>query len=146
MELSILNTDILQVPADLIVLKYADRFYGADKVVADAIDFQSHIEAGEAVFRIAQNGVAARLVLFIGVGPLREFRYQLIQEFGGRAIKLAQGHQSDIRALALTIHGPGYGLDPEQAFLSMIAGIVAELKDGKGVLERVNIPNGGVRY
>jgi hypothetical protein len=81
-EISILNGDILQVPSDLIVLKYADSFHGADAAVAKAIGFSSHIKADEWAFTpgkpdvvrlFGKKGVAARLVLFIGVGPLGNF-------------------------------------------------------------------------
>jgi hypothetical protein len=37
------------------------------------------------------------------------------------------------------VHGPGYGLDPEQSFLSMIAGIVAEWTLGDGPLAKITI-------
>src|SRR5262245_61220651 len=79
------------------------------------------------------------MVLFIGVGPLRDFRYERIQDFGSKAIKLARQHHRGIRHLALTIHGPGYGLDPEQSFLSMIAGIVAEWRRSEQTLQRITI-------
>jgi hypothetical protein len=139
MEISILNVDIIQVPTDLIVLKFADEFYGADQTVAKAIGFNSNVAKGDAIFCHGGGKVAARDVLFIGVGPLHKFRYENIQEFGSRAIKLARKYHDSVRNLAMTIHGPGYGLDPEQAFLSMLAGIVSEWKLEKGVLQKVTI-------
>lgn len=125
MEIKIANADITQVAADLLVMKHADGFYGADQVVADAIGFKGYVETGKALF-VAAKKIATPEVLFIGVGPLGEFRYERIQEFGSAAIALARNHDRPILHLALTIHGPGYGLDAEQAFLSMIAGIVGE--------------------
>ncbi|MGE0629467.1 MAG: hypothetical protein AB7O43_16765 [Hyphomicrobiaceae bacterium] len=125
MEIKIVNADITQVAADLLVMKHADGFYGADQVVADAIGFNGYVEAGKALF-VAAKKIATPEVLFIGVGPLGEFRYERIQEFGSSVVALARNHSRPILHLALTIHGPGYGLDAEQAFLSMIAGIVGE--------------------
>ena len=139
MEIAVSNINILHVPADLIVLKYADQFYGADKAVANAIGFTSSISMGDSVFCEARGVVAARTVLFIGVGPLRDFRYERIQDFGSKAIKLARQHRSGVRDLALTIHGPGYGLDTEQSFLSMVAGIVAEWRHSEQTLHRITI-------
>jgi hypothetical protein len=120
-----------------VVLKYADRLHGADKAIANAIGFNSHVNAGDHVF-VPGMGIGARQVLFIGVGPKSAFRYELIQEFGSRAIKLAQSC-GEVRHLALTIHGPGYGLDPEESFLSMIAGIISEWKQSRGPLEHVTV-------
>jgi hypothetical protein len=138
-EISILHGDILRVPADLIILKYADNFHGADATISKALGFGSHIKPGEWVFtpgkpgvplHLDKKGVAAPLVLFIGVGPLGNFRYQAIQEFSYQAIMLAAMHTDKLRHVALTIHGPGYGLDPEQSFLSLIAGIITAWKEG----------------
>jgi hypothetical protein len=125
MEIVIANADITQVQADLVVMKHADGFYGADKVVADAIGFNGHIKDGDSLW-IKARAIASPEVLFIGVGPLSELRYEKIQSFGSASVSLARSHNRPIRHLALTIHGPGYGLDPEQAFLSMLAGIIAE--------------------
>ena len=41
MDIVIAQTDILTVKAELIVLKYADAFHGADRAVARAVDFRS---------------------------------------------------------------------------------------------------------
>jgi hypothetical protein len=134
----IANMNIAQVPADLLALKHADGFYGADKAIAQVIGFDDYVQRGQARF-CRGIGLAAPEVLFIGVGPLEEFRYERIQEFGAQAIRLARQHHRAVRHLALTIHGPGYGLDPEESFISMIAGIVAEWKRVDGALSRVTI-------
>ncbi len=125
MEINISNADITRVTADLIVMKHADGFYGADQVVADAIGFDGHVKSGEALF-VPTGRISTPEVLFIGVGPLSDFRYERIQAFGAAAVAMAREHSRPISHLALTIHGPGYGLDAEQAFLSMIAGVVGE--------------------
>lgn len=144
MEIEILNTNITQVPADLVALKNAGGFHGADKAVARAIGFSEFITPGEVRF-CKGSGVAAAEVAFISVGPLHEFRYERIHEFGRQAIKLARQHQTPIRHLALTVHGPGYGLDPEQAFLSMIAGIIAELKQAESALQKITVADYSVQ-
>jgi len=137
-EIIISNTNITQIPADLLVMKHADGFYGADRLVASIIGFDAIVADGQAKF-LRSRGLAAPEVLFVGVGQLSEFRYEQIQEFGGRAVKLSRTHHNPIRHLALTVHGPGYGLDPEQSFLSMVAGIVAEWKRERSALEKVTI-------
>jgi hypothetical protein len=135
-EIVIANADIAQLSADLLVLKHADGFYGADAAIAEAIGFGGHVERSDARFCHA-TGLAAPEVLFIGVGPLSDFRYERIQEFGAQAIQLAQGHR--VQHLGLTIHGPGYGLDPEESFCSMLAGLIGEWKRTPGALRKVTI-------
>jgi hypothetical protein len=125
MEIAIINADITQIAADLIVMKHADGFYGADRVIADVIGFNKHIRDGASLY-VSAKTIGAPEVLFIGVGPLNEFRYEKIQAFGSAAVALARDCKRRIAHMALTLHGPGYGLDPEQSFLSMIAGIVAK--------------------
>jgi hypothetical protein len=139
MDIVISQTDILAAKADLIVLKYADAFHGADGAVARAIEFNGHLSPGQTRL-LPGKGIAASWVLFIGVGPLHEFRYGQIQEFGALAVQHASSSfRAAVSHIALTIHGPGYGLDTEQAFLAMLAGIVQE-KARTGVpLKRVTI-------
>jgi hypothetical protein len=83
--------------------------------------------------------VVAHEVVFVGVGPLGDFRYERIQEFGAQAIKLAQLHHRVVRHIALTVHGPGYGLDAEESFLSMLAGLIGEWKGAEGGLQKITI-------
>ena len=138
MDLVIKHADITTVEADLIVLKHANGFHGADYAVARAINFNEDLMVGD-VRSLAGSGIAASKVIFIGVGPLHEFRYEQIQEFGATAIKHAVSPRSPVEHLALTIHGPGYGLDTEQAFLSLVAGVLDECRNAKGCLQRVTI-------
>lgn len=138
MEVVIANADITQVAADLIVMKHANGFRGADEVVARTVGFTSTVPAGEFSFH-SGRGTAASEVLFIGVGPLRAFRYEQIQQFCQRAIALSTQHRPASKHLVFTIHGPGYGLDLEEAFLSMIAGIIAELKSSQHPIKTISI-------
>jgi hypothetical protein len=127
MEIVVSNIGITEVPADLIVLKFANDFYGPDQRVAKAIGFKEEVPLGKAKFR-SGPGISAREAVFIGVGPLHDFRYEQIHAFGRTAVRLARTHDRPVYHLALTVSGPGYGLDVEQSFLSLIAGIVAEWK------------------
>lgn len=138
MELVISNANVTQVAADLIVMKHANGFRGADEVVARAVGFTSTVPAGEFAFHNGR-GTAANEVLFVGVGPLRSFRYEQIQQFGQRAVALTFQHRPGAQHLVLTIHGPGYGLDLEEAFLSMIAGVIAELKSHQHGIKTISI-------
>jgi hypothetical protein len=119
----------LKFTADVLALKYAQDLYGADLAVYERLT--------EAGFKPASlpkvNGfklidthgiIGADIVLFIGVVPLHEFGYQQIREFGRKVMVSLAGRVSQIEHLALTIHGPGYGLDEAEAFESELAGVV----------------------
>jgi len=134
----IANANVTKVPADLLVLKYAGGLHGADQVVAKAIGFDATLKAGTARF-CQGDGIAATEVVFIGVGPLSRFRYKRIHEFGSQAVRLARKHSNPIRHLAITVHGPGYGLSLRKAFISMISGIVTEWKRASGDLQTVTV-------
>lgn len=138
MEIIVQNIDVTEVTADLLVLKHADGFHGADRVVADAIGLSETLASGESRW-LPGKGIAAREVLFIGVGRLHEFRYEQIQQFASAAIIAAQQHRPTVGHLALTIHGPGYGLDVEQSFLSLLAGVVAGHTGDGSALQKVTV-------
>lgn len=138
MDIKIQNADILDFKADLIALKHAEGFHGADREVASALRFNAEVILDEVVFARG-TGIAAREAVFIGVGPLYNFRYAEIQRFGSKIVALARAHTNPVKHLALTIHGPGYGLDSEKALLSLIAGIATEWRISSSSLEKVTI-------
>jgi hypothetical protein len=71
-----------------------------------------------------------RSVLFVGVKSLRKFTYAEIRHFARNAMTFLAQKAPDTRSLALTIHGPGYGLDEVEAFESELAGIVEAVSAG----------------
>jgi hypothetical protein len=77
--------------------------------------------------------------LFVGVKRLREFGYTEIREFARKVLVSLASEAPNVRHLALTIHGPGYGLDEIEAFESELAGIVEAVTSGDfpGALESI---------
>jgi hypothetical protein len=98
------------------------------------------VPEGEAAFLGGQN-IEARMVLYIGVGPLGQFRYAQIREFGRRALELAARGSGRTQVLCTTLHGPGYGLDEREAFLSLVGGFLDGIESGAlpKELERIEI-------
>ena len=60
----------------------------------------------------------------MGVPPLYELGYSEIREFANRAMQILAKNMPSAKHIALTIHGPGYGLDETECFLAQIAGLV----------------------
>jgi hypothetical protein len=121
--------DVLKFPADVLALKYAQDLYGADLAVYERLS-----EAGREPpslpevngFKLidTEGAIEADNVLFIGVVSLYQFGYQEIREFGRKVLVSLASQAPQVEHLALTIHGPGYGLDEEEAFESELAGVV----------------------
>lgn len=122
--IEIVCDDVRNVAADVLILKYAAGLYGADKAVADAIGFyDSDVALGDVTW-CPGTGVGADQVAFLGVGPLFDFRYEKIKQFAYDTLvaidKMTQGRKT----ISTTIHGPGYGLDEREAFVSQLNGYV----------------------
>jgi hypothetical protein len=119
------HADPLSRRVDVLVLKYAQQLYGADRAAvtrlaidrADLPDEGSHLLVG------GRGELAADDVLFLGVPPLRRFGYPEIRRFGERALSVVADQRPDARDVAMTVHGPGYGLDEVEAFDSQVAGV-----------------------
>jgi hypothetical protein len=120
--------DVADVPCDVLVLKHADGFHGADRHVANRIGFDESLQEGEWAFWPGRE-TRARTVLFGGVGPLWEFRYEAIRAFATGALRQISESYPETRSIACTIHGPGYGLDESEAFHALLAGLVDGFPD-----------------
>src|SRR5512143_1398422 len=119
--IDVVQRDLLQFPADVAVLKYADRFWGVDAVVyreldaARAIAASFAVASGEHLLVEARGAISARHVLFVGVGPLYEFRYGAIRAMAERSLAILQQELPTAVHMSTPIHGPGYGLDEVEA-------------------------------
>ena len=128
-QLSVQCADITIVSADVAVFKHAQGFYGADRVVA-----QQLVEAGKADYRQLELGIgehslvrcdgvlAATKVLFIGVPSLSAFSYADARKFGESSITEVALLEPLARTIALTVHGPGFGLDEIECTQALLSG------------------------
>ena len=130
------QVDLLRARADVAALKYARRFHGADRAVAEAF-----AEAGESVemfkldvddYTLAPSGgfIGASRVLFIGVPELRGFRYQEIRRFSTQVMTILAREAPNVRTVAMTLHGPGYGLDILESARQQFLGIKDAVSGG----------------
>jgi len=74
--------------------------------------------------------VTAKRILFVGVRELYNFGYREIREFSIKVLSSLAGEASTTRVLALTLHGPGFGLDERECFLSEVAGVADAIASG----------------
>ncbi|MGB6699767.1 MAG: hypothetical protein WBE80_13945 [Methylocella sp.] len=133
--ISVANGDALQFKADVLALKYAETLYGVDFAVFERLNehgLQSRLpKLAGFTLRDTEGCIGAKYVLFVGVKPLREFGYSEIREFARKVLASLAGKAPNVAHVALTIHGPGYGLDEIEAFESELAGIVDAVTSGE---------------
>ena len=129
-----MNGDALAVDADVLALKYAQAFHGVDRKVSQKLAQVGIVEISPKPgnFSLVSGNVAvsAHRVLFVGVRDLYGFGYKEIREFSIRVMSLLNTEATPTRTLALTLHGPGYGLDERECFLSELAGIADAVSSG----------------
>ena len=133
-EFSIELGDILALDADVIALKYAQTFHGADKAVAYRLESAGipldRMQPEEGTFRYLETAraLASRSVLFVGVPALHDFTYARIREFGKQVLAILAQKAPQTQHIAMTIHGPGYGLDEAEAVRTQLGGCMEALR------------------
>jgi hypothetical protein len=122
--------DALRYACDVLVLKHAQALYGVDAAVVTALqgigqDVGEDLpRPGSARLVMSNGAVAASRALFVGVPTQHRFDYLSVREFAYHALeKLSQAHIT-ARHIALTLQGPGFGLDESEAFRAELAGLV----------------------
>jgi hypothetical protein len=134
--------DVIKVPSDLLLLKFAQNFYGADEAVASrlvgrGVCSQAELRPapGDFVAIETKGAIAPKRVLFLGTPPLRSFKYSEMQVFARRAIEKIVDLRLPVRILTTTVHGTGYGLDGGEALQRLVRGF----RDGLSVYRSTGI-------
>lgn len=130
--LTIQQEDVMSYQADVLALKYAGTFYGADHAVANRL-----VQTGKAkdlndlrvrsTVRIvdAEGVLAARQVMFVYAPRPREFSYDSVRKLAVNMLYQLKYSTSIIpnpRSMVTTIHGSGFGLDELEIITSQVAG------------------------
>src|ERR1700722_7646251 len=128
-EVSVQCADVTNVPADLLLLKHAQGFYGADESVATRLTQRglcsvSDISPADGEHRLVDSSgaIAAKKILFLGTADLREFRYREMKQFAQRAIEVVGAARLTVQTLTTTVHGAAYGLDVAESLRALIFG------------------------
>ena len=128
--------DVTTVVADVVALKYARSFHGADLAVATRLldagvssdDLEPEVGARRLVS--SQGRIASPSVLMVGTPSLGQFRYAAIREFATGVLRYLAKEAPETSTVAMTIHGPGYGLDEGEALLSQVSGYLDAFEEG----------------
>ncbi len=124
----ILIEDALKTRADVLVLKHAQAHHGADEVaniwLAQAGRKVQMPTVGQTVICDSTPVLGATQTLFVGMPELLSITYEHVRDFGRLALEALAREAPAAQHVALTLHGPGFGLDEIEAFESELAGIV----------------------
>ena len=139
-DITVVEGDILERRCDLLLLKYAAMSHGVDQAVARALGTDLSVELGD--HRVLPGApLGARRIMVLGVGPLIDFRYGHIRRFAAKSLGRAATFDFPVETICSPVHGPGYGLDERESFLSLIAGFMDAIVDGHAPtrLQRIEI-------
>ncbi len=128
-KIEIVEGDALHFPCDVLALKFAQSLYGVDFAVYKHLSDSGRRpprlpEIDDWTLEITDSRLGAHAVLFLGVVPLHNLDYHQIREFGRKVLACLAVEAPAARHVALTIHGPGYGLDEVEAFRAELAGLI----------------------
>jgi len=147
--IEVVQGDVLEFAADVLALKYAQHFFGSDQAVSTVLMNKKVIRSlaavsplpGKCVWVDSHGAVPSPHVLFVGVATIIEFGYAGIENWARQVLEITTRDCSDARHIAVTLHGPGYGLDEIEALHAEVRGILAAVQSGRAPahLDRVSI-------
>ncbi len=130
--LSTAHSDVLEIECDVLILKYAQKFFGTALAVAKALGLSERddiqIPIGEYLHVPSNGRLPCKTVVFAGVPPLGSFQYAEIRKFPRDALSMLASSGCEKNTIALTMHGVGYGLDERESFTALAAGILEYLQ------------------
>jgi hypothetical protein len=137
--LDIVEGNILDFKADLLAFKYAAGFHGADLRLAMFLNERGLLN--EKAYRVARgqydlidtqrSDLPANWVMFVGTGPLRQIGYDEIEQLAIDVLRVSAEATPFVRSIAMTCHGPGFGLDETTSINAQVRGYVKALQAGK---------------
>jgi hypothetical protein len=128
-EFAIEEADIVTFSSDVIALKYAQDFYGADLDVSSILNKEGVDQdslrplPNQYCYVESTDSIKALHVLFVGVPPHEAFEYKGVREFSKQVVNIVSKELHNVEHIAMTIHGRGFGLDEVESFLAQFAGL-----------------------
>lgn len=135
--------DVTQEPSDLLLLKHAQAFYGADREVASKLissrlcqEKDLRLKPGDYAIIETKGVIAPARVMFLGTPDLSYFKYDEMQHFARRSIEVFATLSLPLNVITTTVHGSGYGLDGGESLQRLIRGFEEGLSEVSGTTIR----------
>ncbi len=147
-KIEIVEGDVLTFEAHVLALKFAQHYYGSDAAVSQRLIKQGSASEDELqpepwtwVWVEPGKSLPSKHVLFVGVPPLIKFGYTEISQWARQALAISGRDYPDAEHIAITLHGPGFGLDEIEALHAEIRGVADAIDAGEAPaqLRRVSI-------
>lgn len=147
-QIEVIEGDVLTFEADVLALKYAQHYYGSDAAVCERLTAKKAAaeddlkpEPWKWVWVEPGKALPSKRVLFVGVPQLIKFGYTEIADWAKQAITICGRDYPEAEHIAVTLHGPGFGLDEIEALHAELRGVVnaVEAGDAPAALRRVSI-------
>lgn len=126
--------DALDFRCDALVLKYAQRLFGLDRIAYGRLTELGKAPelpaTGASVMVDGAGSVRSHKVLFMGVERVADFDYPEMRAFARRALETLAREDPKARHVALTLHGASYGLDEAECFRALLAGVMEAIAAG----------------
>lgn len=147
----IVEGDVRDIACDVLILKYAQGFHGADSQVYSRLRKVGNVSLDlEALFPVGGHqlvgtnaSILAQQALFIGTTNVFRFGYRQIREFAEQSFHILADDAPNAKHLAMTVHGvkSGMRLDEGETLLAQLGGIVDALQSWNVPydLERISI-------
>jgi hypothetical protein len=126
--------DVANVEADVVAVKYAEGLFGSALALARALG-KTEEDLGEVLASVGSKHVLpgagrikAQKALFLSVVSLAQFDYIDVERFAFDVLDALKSSVPEVRHLALTLHGIGFGLSPSKVLHSEIKGCSDAIK------------------
>lgn len=106
---------------DSVVLRMAEE---------EGLPVPQHLEPRTFATLPAPSSMRATHLLVIGTESPAQFRYEHVRTFALDSLLFSQQALPDARTVGMTLHGPGLGLDEEEAFAAEVNGLRQALEAG----------------
>ena len=149
----IIQGDVTKFDCDVLMLKFADRFQGADYAVAKALKSASNesvypfnvahlsTKVGNHILVESNGAILANQVLFVSTDILWRLSYDSGRELARGWLQALKTEDADVKHVAMTVHGIEAGLDIGEVLEAQIAGLVDAIRSGRAPeqLETISI-------
>ena len=141
------NGELLSTVADVVAVKYAQNFHGADLAVAHALasvgvaEDSLRMAKGSHIIVPTRGAIRAGSALFIGTAPLIDFTYASVRSLAHDVLGAITVDAPNTTHLAMTVHGPGFGLDEIECIEQQLRGYQDAIEDGSvgAILKQITI-------
>lgn len=146
--IELVTGNIITFNAELIALKFAQNFWGADLAVANELMKNARIDT---TFRVdidayklvdSQNTLLVTpKILFVGTKTLNLWSYDEVEQLASDVLRILADVAPTLKHLAMTLHGVGFGLDESEVINAQMRGYFKAIEAGTipPTLEKISI-------